>query len=89
MGQFLWIEVVRPDIPVLSTFCQFIESAYLQLPFSPKNDGIKFSDLNSDPEFYQELKIEEMIHLDHENSSIPDWPSDSDNTEKSGECNGR
>ncbi len=52
MGQFLWKEELRPDLPLLDMFCRFLRSRDRQFVYEPEGgrSTVRFSDFLRSPE---------------------------------------
>lgn len=58
MGQFLWIEDVNPEIPLLQMFCDFLISGNGKFVYSKKKSWLSFSDIRN--------AAEKMIYADRD-----------------------
>ncbi len=52
MGQFLWKEELRPDLPLLDMFCRFLRARDPEFVYEPEGDRatVRFSDFLRSPE---------------------------------------
>lgn len=61
MGQFLWVEEVNPDIPLLEDFCNFLIHGWLDADWKTPSDRVRFADfMDESPD---EIEEEERLHV--------------------------
>ncbi|MEJ1969587.1 MAG: hypothetical protein WDN03_13285 [Rhizomicrobium sp.] len=65
MGQFLWVEAIDPSIKMLSTFCEFLESAAAGEIFSGANRDVSFQDVCAKFDAEETLALEHHMHRYH------------------------
>ncbi len=78
MGQFLWIEEILPEIPLLDAFCGFlISKGRVGIDWEPAENAVRFSDIREETILQNEHDVHEheqhiAVHLVDDYGRSPD-----------------
>lgn len=65
MGQFLWIEDMRPDVTILDAFCGFLASADAEFSYAASSPRWTMKEARSDEQFLEFFRLRQTGNTEH------------------------
>lgn len=69
-GQFLWLEIADPSLPLLDRFCHFLLSGDPAFKAPTTAPTIRFQDIRSRPTFEAKIQKDYELHVENESRTI-------------------